>query len=341
MASKNFGTKENPNSSKILRFPSDVGKYPMTSINVYKVSYEQNKNSDLSKTGEAITNVTNNILDKTSEGIERFSNLLSNFGIKSGGGEGFLTNTIKPSVERGTNSLVKDLTGAVGMKRTVEQRITIALPLPIDLNVNYSHEWSGNSLTSLQYTIRELAKNGYSSQGIGEAIERGSKFLGTEIIKNFVGRSSIEGIAGAGNISFNPYRELLFESSSFRSFTLEWVLSPKNSKESDTLSEIIYSLKKYSHAQTLNNTNLEDSIILEFPYFADVELWSNEESGINPYFFKFLSCAITNISIRYDTKLHRDTKAPVATSLSIGFLETKILTQKDFGDSFDKSKQYY
>ena len=96
------------------------------------------------------------------------------------------------------------------------------------------------------------------------------------------------------------------------------------------------------HPVVPGNGSVEESIIWEFPDYVDltfvdnssnVNFTSNSSSGgsgsENPWLFRMKKCAISSVTVHYDNKFHTD-GSPSAISLSIQFMETELLTQKDY-----------
>lgn len=348
--------------SKALRFPSNIGQFPLTAIFIYKVNYEYNNNStaqDILLAGTAAgEGMAGGVAYSTAEGLASAATFVG------------LKNDPNGVVNAGANTAVKIVSETrnfldTGIKsgfaeRKIENVVQIFLPLPIDIQAQYDASWGGRDLSVIQYTLRQLHENSTNPEFTGDAVRGG---IIKNLVSRFAGSGIVRGVAGASGalgIGYNPYRELMYDGPSFRQFSLSWVVSPKNKKESDELNEIIWNLKKHMHPSTnmyngeikdiegvpTNVTpkwgnNMDDSYLYRFPEFCTVELWSNDEDEKNPYLFKMHDLAITNLTVRYDNKLHKDTKAPASVSITMSFLESKLLTQNDFGTFYDKSQISY
>ena len=346
--SKPVKSKETPISS--LRFPGDIGNYPLTAIYITRVDYVPTKKAETYKTQvkDLVSSVVTPVRLATAT-IAGVSNALSAAtGMEKG--EVFTNTTNALGIaEKGVNRGIGELIYFTNCEKVEKEIIQIFLPLPMNLQSDYIGGWGGMELSSLQYNIRELLKGNLSKD---QAIENLAEAGTMEVLKGFVGkmgggpsvRESV-GAIGAAGIGFNPYKELMYSSPDFRRFQLEWVLSPRNEKESDELNHIVWVLKKYMHPVPEGNS-LEESYFFRYPEYCKIELWRNESKvtngeQTNPYLFKFDQCAITQVTVRYDNKLHRDSGAPTVVSLSLGLLEKKILTQRDFEQDYKKNTTSY
>lgn len=304
-------------SNSPIRFPGNAVNQPSTMITITKNNIETNEaissstNSAMSSLQSSIDSQTNSTV-KT--GLETIKNVLE------GGGEVFstLNQALNPNIKS------KDI-------------YTISLPMPVDLNVSYNAEWSGQSLGPIAHALREMIQGNFTSDAVAQATGTLTKRGITEGIKGLLGghRLTSGALSGAGKsagIAFNPYKELVYDSPSFRTFEFDWVLSPRNQQESDSLRKIIYILKKHMHPSVFGEGS--DSLLFLYPETCNIAFLTGTGGG-NPYLFQLDDCAITNVSVFYDNKFHQGTNAPAAVSIKLSLLETKILTQSDFGDNLD------
>ena len=235
------------------------------------------------------------------------------------------------------NLLIPIITGLTSQPKNVGY---IILPMPNDVKVSYAAGWAGQSVTPIQYAIRNII-NGQSPDEAGKLFTTG---MAVEAFKAVMGNTPniIKGAAIAGGVAFNPYKQLMYDSPSFRTFSFSWILSPKNAKEADDIDSLIWLLKRSMHPKTLGSS-AEESMIWMSPDFLDFQfILDGSTPGMTNTWLPVLKrSAITNVSVNYETKFHGASKghsagSPAATSLTIDLLETVILTQTDFGTSSDK-----
>lgn len=213
----------------------------------------------------------------------------------------------------------------------------IILPMPNDVKVSYAAGWAGQSVTPIQYALRNIM-NGQSTDDAGKLLTLG---LVLETMKSLMGSipNIVKGASIAGGVAFNPYKQLMYDSPSFRTFSFSWILSPKNADEADDINKLIWYLKRSMHPKTLGES-AEESMIWMCPDFLDFKfiLDGGTPGMANTWLPLLKRSAITNVSVNYETKFHGSSKghsagSPAATSLTIDLLETVLLTQSDFGSS--------
>lgn len=289
----------------VIRFPSDSSNQPSVIIHITKNNIEMAE----------ISNSTSNTVS----------------GVK-----GQLSNAIEQA-RTGLQNLGNTLTSALGANIKSTDIFTLALPMPVDINVSYNAEWNGTSLSPLEYALREVIQGNFSQESIDKAERLYTQRTAVGLIKNVVGRTKIGSAGKVVGFSFNPYRELIYDSPSFRTFSFDWVLSPKNQQESDNIRKIVFILKKHMHP-SVAGSGAEDSLLFLYPELCTIEFWDGNEAQ-NTYLFKMDECAITNLSVFYDNKFHQGSNAPTQVSIKLSLMETKILTQSDFGD--DKTSLTY
>jgi hypothetical protein len=209
----------------------------------------------------------------------------------------------------------------------------------------------GAALDNLKNMLGKIAQRGPSlaAQGIVEAINKLPGGIGGDVgIQDVLG--------GIGGVILNPNTELMFGGFALRSFDLNFKMSPRDSAEAKEIRAICNTFKRaslpsYSTAPSdlwtktvkwlsPNSKEGEDqnSNYLGIPNLVNVTFMSG--TGPNKYVSQFKTCAITKVDINYtpdgsyatyggSTENSADTKSPVATELSIGFTETKLVFRQE------------
>jgi len=309
---------------RILRFPNDIAdtRHQMQ-ITIFNRSYD--------------TSVSSNVTSKVDSTSPVKTEELKGTDLTAGIIENEFSTNLSGSISEGADVI----SSALSAKKP-ELIADIVLPFPVDVSTTYNAEWNAIDLSSGDYILSEIIKGiGGSNEksvssivgrGVGTAASRIGLGLAQNVISNF--GADLRRAGSTSGIGFNPYRELMYTSPSFRTFNFDWILSPRNAKEQETLQEIIFTLKKYMHPQVTN----DDQALFLYPAFCKVGFYS--EGVENPFIFKLYETAIASCTFRYDNKMHQLTNGPTAISLSLSLFETQILTQKDFG-VFDRNKQTY
>lgn len=221
---------------------------------------------------------------------------------------------------------------------------SIYLPLPKELGVSYSSNWSsvegGMMGTAESQNLIDNLRSGQFDEAKAGAWEASLKSGKYSLAKAGWGVLEASGLRETLEHSIqrvlNPMRLLNWSAPDFRSFTFTWELTPSSGKEAEELNQIIYWVKRYIHSPSDSN-----DITLKYPPLWNIrfiDAQSDKRNG-NKFLFKTDQCAITNVSVDYTAKgnvFHRVGEdgqgfhAPNGIRLSISFTETKILTQSDF-----------
>jgi hypothetical protein len=226
---------------------------------------------------------------------------------------------------------------------TAINKALIFLPMPMDVSTTYSAGWNAENLDPItQYPIKHKLGDSY-----GPFMARQFMLQGGRKVASFFGQEStaIGAMKAMGKV-FNPYTELMYDSPKLRTFSYDWTLSPKNKGEAENLRKIIYILKKSMHPVVPGNGSVEESIIWELPDYVDLTFVDNasnvdfninssgggQSGSENSWLFKMKKCAISSVTVHYDNKFHTD-GSPSAVSLNIQFMETELLTQRDYAGS--------
>lgn len=257
----------------------------------------------------------------------------------SGGKTDMMTNIKNATVGLGTgiNSGLNQLDKVASLKVEPNLEKTIYLPLPNTLSTDFIANWNGHALSPMEYAIRELSRTGGNWNAAGQAMGERMVLSGLEFFSkkggNAVGISG-QTVAAAGGgllagarILANPFQQLLYSGPSFRTFSFDWVLSPENAAEAETIREITWYLKKYMHT----SSSVKD-LFFTFPAYCEIKFLDNSLKELT-HLFAIRECAITRVNVQYERKFHKD-GASIATRLSVDLLESVILTQEDFGKTY-------
>ena len=221
---------------------------------------------------------------------------------------------------------------------------TILMYMTEDISTGFKANWGGKAFSNIGAdTLRSAGAEGLQKlasgvDAIGNAALRLPTLAGAAAL-----RKSIQAITGDaisnndvfGGISgaiLNPNTELLFDSVDMRNFTLNFKMVPRFADEADTINEICKIFKacmlptknpgKVFGAQNQGIT----AGFIGVPKLCRVHFMVG--GGENKYLPKFKFCAITevNVSMTPDgVYATYNNDAPVATSLSVSFQETKLV----------------
>ena len=132
--------------------------------------------------------------------------------------------------------------------------------------------------------------------------------------------SALSKSAGA---ALNPFKEVVFESVDFRSFSFKYKFYPKSAQEANNVKDIIQTFKEHMHPQ------ITDSKMF-FIYPSEFQISYYFGSKENPYFHKFRPCALESLEVNYggdQFSTFKDGK-PTEVQLTMTFRELEILTRE-------------
>lgn len=231
----------------------------------------------------------------------------------------------------------------------------MVLYMPEDVGDRHSRTWSANSFTPAQRaglraaaTVLDGAADVNSLGDAGRLAKRAitpapgqMKDLVTAIAVKQGGQiAGLDGNVAMGGVVgqvLNPNIEVMFSEPGVREFRFNWVLVPRNERESRIIKEIIWQFKKAS-APELNKSGW----FLDVPHVFKIEYKTGSKS--NHWLNKMKACALRSINVNYTANGSYSTLedgAPTAVALTLDFLELKTILSDDFGNSFNSGAQYY
>lgn len=229
-----------------------------------------------------------------------------------------------------------------------ETIVTIHLPIPSNLAVNYTATYNNTDLgvtggtlvrdagfirsaeqliqgrlsaavaDSSRIDVEQVVREGLA--GIGRNIAQG---LGT-----FTGINAFDAAQIAVGKAINPHTAALFTNMTFRQHQFVYKFIARNQKESDVIRSIVNVLRYSMHPQFGEITGERVSSILEYP-----EQWFISFSKSHrQYLYDFLPAVLTNVAVNYNSSniptFFEDTKAPVDIEISMTFQEIEIMTKE-------------
>lgn len=236
---------------------------------------------------------------------------------------------------------------------------SISLPLPHQLGTGYKLNWSetnigawGNAVQEALPQITQIArqvmenmgsmqfsKTDMSADGIKNKVAQIVDGVGggsTDMLKNLLVGAVSDGVSelpGAGTASIyaglarNPFVALLFEGPSLRTFNFNWQLFPKTFEESQTIENIIKTLKYGAHPAYQDAAGYQN-LLFRYPNMYLPAITHNE------FLFDFGFCVITDIGVDYHAMgapiyfTHDGKKVPACINLSFTLQEMEIITKE-------------
>lgn len=253
--------------------------------------------------------------------------------------------TNRSSIETAIKSSVADI------KRSESKLLnSFALPMPAELSIDGSLQWSGvNSGALLGLSIDDEAQaaisarmdenSGYTSELVGKVIGRS---LLNASAKVFGGDENITGdqfkSLATGQIA-NPRPVQVFEGTNVRSFKFSWLLSPRNHSEAKGLLGLIAKLRYYAHSDFADDTKF----FIRQP--AEFELEFKLPSGAtNNNVPRIRRCVLSDINVMFNDGNGRwttfmpdqtgESGIPTHYRLTLSFSEIGIITSSDIEAGF-------
>lgn len=213
-------------------------------------------------------------------------------------------------------------------KKRLEQ--TITLYMPHQISTSYGMIW-GEMETSgvLGTALSQLAK--------GESIVSTGTQAGSNVMKKFLREGAASVInTMSGGVEYgqalvqnatrtleNPRKEVLFQGAAFRQFQYQFLFTPRDEGESNTIKEIITVFKKHMHPEIADG---DGGMYMNYPNEFDIQYKHKGED--NTWMHKILTCVLEQVHVDYAPFGQFSTftnGAPVAIALQLGFKEIEPL----------------
>lgn len=231
------------------------------------------------------------------------------------------------------------------------------LPMPQDLSNEMKQNWSGKAFSGIgRSAIAALAGGDFSKLGKTAGNWAGNFHAAREAITKSA-LNSVPGVGGNLSISdisgstrgvvLNPNVEVLYDSPDLREIAMVFKMVPRSSSDSATINAIVKAFRYASLPQwggeggdlaisgegggaTFSQENfIRVPLMCKFTFMRG--------GSTNPNIIQFKPCAITRVQVNYTpdgTYATYHDGNPVATELSIGFLESKLIFRDEVSQGF-------
>lgn len=184
----------------------------------------------------------------------------------------------------------------------------------------------GNLGTSLRAALPDFDWDSILS-GNTENISQNAAFLGRRAADRLLPGASRAISSGIGN-AINPKASLYFDGVTLKQPNFTWNLSPLNPEDSDSLKNILETIKRnilpsYSSAVGLPRA------LLNYPSTVDIFFLGVDQS----YFLYYKTCMVQSFSTNFTPNgltLLRGGK-PASVTVNMGLIESDIHTSEDYG----------
>lgn len=344
----------NIDSSGVLQFPPNLGGEQLKNYVLFDF-YEtdgsaiQDSNSGSSGIPSENNNFINDAISRGFEGARQNPN--SPLSSQNGGG---LASGVDESADQTINAFRSDAssnpTRPVGGGRVRRAGLSVALPIPAQLNVSYGFDYEEVDFSGLITLIE--AKDTIIAGAEGENITGRTRELSRKLTSIATGAiddlASVFGSEGANvtqaisaqtREAANHFKEQVFKGVERRTFSFKWSLSPRNKQDAVTIKKIVYAFKKYSHPE-----RSEGGLYLKFPGEFKIGFMSNGKR--NDYLFRIGMCGCTKCEVTYggnelmffkqfeDSSSNISGSSPDRVTLSLDFTELEILTREEIEEGY-------
>ena len=168
-------------------------------------------------------------------------------------------------------------------------------------------------------------------------INMGARVLGE--LGEFVTDVDSESIKGLANKAFgqatNPYMEVLFENVGMRSFSYNFVFSPRNEDETADVQKII-KMFRFHMLPELRGSN---SRFMTLPSTFDIHYMyqlSGDKAVENSFYTKIATCVLTDCAVDYTPEGVKSfaSGAPTQIKMDLTFMETEMLTKEHIDQGY-------
>jgi len=210
------------------------------------------------------------------------------------------------------------------LKPDTKYRITDVINLYVDgpPTVKYSMNYANKELGTLAGLVGGAAEGSISS--LGGVSESGAAAL-TAFAKlpGAFGVDVQSALSVSAKTSLNPFKEVIFESVDFRSFSFKYKFMPKSKQESDTVKAIIELFKFHMHPEMSDNK-------LFFIYPAEFQITYYFANNTNDFIHKFAPCVLESMDVSFGGEQYSSFAdgTPTEVNMTLVFRETEIITKK-------------
>lgn len=205
-------------------------------------------------------------------------------------------------------------------------RITDAIALHVDgpPTVKYSMNYANKDLGTLMGVLSGAVFEGQSVAGGTADTLAGIGAMTAKLPGALGGTDVASALSAASGMALNPFKETVFESVDFRSFSFKYKFMPKNKRESESVYNIVQLFKEHMHPE------ISDENRLFFVYPSEFQITYYYETGPNSYFHKFRPCALESMDVTFGGEQFTSFKdgSPSEINLTLTFRELEILTRK-------------
>jgi len=216
---------------------------------------------------------------------------------------------------------------------------SIYLPIPGGISDQNNVGWGDDKLDPLQVAGAELVQGalegalgdaaGNVAAGVKQQAEGVKTAVKGAVTKSITGVNALGRIEGA---VLNNNLELLFSGAELRKFTFTFNFTPRSASESQSVLQIIRTLK-----QGMSPKKSDGFLFIKSPHTFFLGYYKGGSQRLNPFLNKFKECALTGLSVQYAPAGNYATYtdgSPTQYTVQMAFSELEPVFDDDYGDGY-------
>ena len=213
---------------------------------------------------------------------------------------------------------------------TLRLKEVITLHLEERPTVRYGVNYSQTDISALAGILMEGSAAATTQAALDSfGKEATARFLTTLAQSNQLSKPLSDIREIATRTRTNPFRETLFESVSYRSFSFRHRFFPKNATESKRVDDIIKMFKIHMYPELTENK-------LFYIYPSEFDIEYRFKDSRNKWLHKFAKCALTDMQVEYggDQFVTFENGAPAEIAMTLTFTELEQLDNFKIKDGY-------
>ena len=235
----------------------------------------------------------------------------------------------------------------------------VILYMPQDISTEVKTSWNAKAFSSMGRGLVAAANGEFSKlqdYNVPEGLRNvfaGLFTQGINSIPGVAGNLSLNDVTGSTRgVILNPNVEVLFDQPDLREFGLKFKMTPHNAEEGKIIRSICRTFQRASlpgfgdenagswldkdgeNVGGSDKVSIGGGNMITIPRMCRVSFMKG--SGLHPYLTQYKTCAITRVQVNYTPDGNYATYsdgAPVATEISLDFLETKLIFNQEVSNN--------
>ena len=236
----------------------------------------------------------------------------------------------------------------------------VILYMPQDISTEVKTSWNAKAFSSMGRGLVAAANGDFNKLGdynVPQGLKNTFASLftqGINAIPGVAGNLSLNDVTGSTRgVILNPNVEVLFDQPDLREFGLKFKLTPHNEEEAKIIRSICRTFQRaslpgfgddtasswldkdgYNDAKQSDKVSIGGGNMITVPHMCRVSFMKGQ--GLHPYLTQYKTCAITRVQTNFTPDGNYATYAdgaPVATEISLDFLETKLIFDQEISNN--------